>query len=261
MKLKVVIGALASSVLLAACNGEKKEEQPAPLQLDTNVQKVSYIQGYRLSRQLAELSFELDASAMKAGIEDHIAGKESVFTEEEIRTVMVDFQNQMAEKQKELRNKQDKERKAAAAANAEEGEEFLAANAEKEGVVVTDSGLQYRVITEGTGAKPTSSDKVTVNYRGTLIDGSEFDSSYSRGKPATFGVGQVIPGWTEALQLMSEGSKWELYIPADLAYGAVGAPPSIEPNSTLLFEVDFLHIGEPKPEASEEAAEEEPAEG
>merc|ERR1711916_381686 len=230
------IGAVASSVLLAACNGEKKQEEQAPLQLDTTEQKVSYIQGYRLSRQLEELEFSLDSSAMQAGIEDHLAGKESRFSDTETRTVMTDFQNSMLEKQKELRAKQDKERKAAAKANAAEGEAFMTENAAKDGVVTTDSGLQYRVITEGTGEQPKPTDKVTVNYRGTLIDGTEFDSSYSRGQPATFGVTQVIPGWTEALQLMSEGSKWELYIPSDLAYGETGAPPSIEPNSTLIFE-------------------------
>ena len=130
-----------------------------------------------------------------------------------------------------------------AAANKTEGEAFLAANKAKEGVVTLPSGLQYKILTAGTGPKPTASDSVVCNYRGTLIDGTEFDSSYKRGKPVTFGVGQVIKGWTEALQLMPVGSKWQLFIPSSLAYGEGGEPRGgIGPNATLIFEVELLSI-------------------
>jgi FKBP-type peptidyl-prolyl cis-trans isomerase len=132
--------------------------------------------------------------------------------------------------------------KEAGEANKKEGDTFLATNKTKPGVVTLPDGLQYKIIKEGTGPKPTATDTVTVNYRGTLIDGKEFDSSYKRGEPATFPVGGVIKGWTEALQLMPVGSKWELYIPSDLAYGARGAGADIGPNSTLIFEVELLSI-------------------
>ncbi len=127
-------------------------------------------------------------------------------------------------------------------ANKKEGEAFLAANKSKEGVVTLPSGLQYKILQQGTGPKPTASDSVVCNYRGTLLNGTEFDSSYKRGQPATLGVGQVIPGWTEALQLMPVGSKWQLFIPSNLAYGARGAGSDIGPNSTLTFEVELLSI-------------------
>ncbi len=132
--------------------------------------------------------------------------------------------------------------KQAAETNKKEGEAFLAANKTKPGVVTTPSGLQYKILKEGTGPKPTAADKVVCNYKGTLINGTEFDSSYKRGQPATFPVGQVIKGWTEALQLMPVGSKWQLFIPADLAYGERGAGNDIGPDSTLIFEVELLSI-------------------
>ena len=130
----------------------------------------------------------------------------------------------------------------AGGANKQAGDAFLAANKSKESVVTLPSGLQYKILTEGTGPKPTASDSVVCNYRGTLIDGKEFDSSYQRGQPATFPVGQVIKGWTEALQLMPVGSKWQLFIPSELAYGSRGAGADIGPNSTLIFEVELISI-------------------
>src|SRR6201996_6499938 len=133
-------------------------------------------------------------------------------------------------------------RKAMAETNKKDGAAFLAANATKEGVVTLPSGLQYKILTAGTGPKPTASDSVVCNYRGTLLDNTEFDSSYKRGQPATFAVGQVIKGWTEALQLMPVGSKWQLFIPKDLAYGERGQGPDIGPNATLIFEVELLSI-------------------
>lgn len=252
MKLKALTGVLLSTAVLVACKAEQApEETSAPLQLDTLEKKVSYLVGYDASRNHGRIEFNMDSESTAAGIEDQLAGKESRISEEELQAVMQEFQAYVMEKQKEIQAKEAEANKLVADANAKEGEAFLAENGAKEGVTTTDSGLQYKVITEGTGDKPGAADRVTVHYRGTLIDGTEFDSSFGRGEPATFGVNQVIKGWTEALQLMPEGSKWELYIPADLAYGPGGAPPEIGPNSTLLFEVELLSI-----EKAEEVIEE-----
>jgi FKBP-type peptidyl-prolyl cis-trans isomerase len=169
------------------------------------------------------------------GIEDAASGGEALMTEEQMRTVMMNLANRVKAEQMEKQKQEGAE-------NIKAGEAFLAENAGKEGVKTTDSGLQYKVITAGEGKTPQKSDKVTVHYRGTLIDGSEFDSSYSRNKPATFGVGQVIPGWTEALQLMKEGDKWEIYLPSKLGYGERGAGAKIPPNSTLIFEVELISV-------------------
>jgi FKBP-type peptidyl-prolyl cis-trans isomerase FklB len=144
--------------------------------------------------------------------------------------------------QPDVRKKQEDKMQLAGGANKQAGDAFLAANKSKESVVTLPSGLQYKILTEGTGPKPTASDSVVCNYRGTLIDGKEFDSSYQRGQPATFPVGQVIKGWTEALQLMPVGSKWQLFIPSELAYGSRGAGADIGPNSTLIFEVELISI-------------------
>jgi FKBP-type peptidyl-prolyl cis-trans isomerase len=156
-------------------------------------------------------------------------------TEDEARAAMMAVQT-------ELRKKQQEKMQEAGAANKKEGESFLAANKTKDDVVTLPSGLQYKILTQGTGPKPTASDSVVCNYRGTLINGAEFDSSYKRGQPATFPVGGVIKGWTEALQLMPVGSKWQLFVPSDLAYGERGSGPNIGPDSTLVFEVELLSI-------------------
>jgi FKBP-type peptidyl-prolyl cis-trans isomerase FklB len=161
-----------------------------------------------------------------------------LMTDEEAKVALTTLQS-------ELRKKQDELKEQAGAANKKEGDAFLVANKTKPGVVTLPSGLQYKVLKEGTGAKPTASDTVVCEYRGTLINGTEFDSSYKRGQPATFGVGQVIKGWTEALQLMPVGSKWQLVLPSDLAYGDKGAGADIGPNATLIFEVELLSIQPP----------------
>ncbi len=176
---------------------------------------------------------------MAEGLKDALRGGKTRLTEEEAKTVLTEVQN-------EVRKQQQEKMKEAADKNKTEGQAFLAANKDKEGVETLPSGLQYKIITEGTGPKPTASDTVVCNYRGTLIDGKEFDSSYKRGQPATFPVSGVIKGWTEALQLMPVGSKWQLFIPSDLAYGERGAGAEIGPNSTLIFEVELISIKDKK---------------
>jgi FKBP-type peptidyl-prolyl cis-trans isomerase FklB len=172
---------------------------------------------------------------MAQAIKDVTSGGKTLMTEEEVRTVITDFQ-------KELAAKQEAKAKEGSIKNLKDGETFLAENSKKEGVVTLPSGLQYKVEKKGAGKKPGPNDSVTVHYKGTLIDGTEFDGSYKRGEPVSFPVGGVIPGWTEALQLMEEGSKWQLFIPANLAYGERGAGAQIGPNSTLIFEVELLKV-------------------
>lgn len=200
-----------------------------------NQQKISYAIGMSIGTDLQRQKIELDLEQLSAGLAAAYSGSEARLSQEEMVNVLIAYQQEMQQKQQE-------EQKAAAAENIAAGAAYLAENGKKEGVKTTASGLQYEVMTQGEGATPTAQDKVTVNYRGTLIDGTEFDSSYKRGEPATFGVSGVIPGWTEALQLMKEGDKFRLVIPANLAYGDRGAPPVIAPGSTLVFEVELLKV-------------------
>jgi FKBP-type peptidyl-prolyl cis-trans isomerase len=189
-----------------------------------------------LGSNLKRQSIEVDPKILLQGLEDALAGGKTQLTEEQARAVMAGLQA-------DLRKKMQEKMQQAGEANKKQGDEFLAANKSKEGVVALPSGLQYKVLTAGTGTKPTSTDSVVCNYRGTLIDGTEFDSSYKRGQPATFPVNGVIKGWTEALQLMPVGSKWQLFVPSDLAYGPQGTPGgNIGPNATLIFEVELLSI-------------------
>ena len=206
-----------------------------PVELKTENDKINYSVGYRLGSDFQRQGVEMNSAIVQKGIDDATGGGEALMTEEEMRTVMMTMATRIKAEQMEKMKKQGAE-------NVKAGEAFLAENAGKEGVKTTDSGLQYKVITAGAGKSPQKSDKVTVHYRGTLIDGTEFDSSYSRNEPATFGVGQVIPGWTEALQMMKEGDKWEIYIPSKLGYGERGAGAKIPPNSTLIFEVELISV-------------------
>lgn len=198
-------------------------------------EKASYGIGLNLGASLRQQSVDVDPDIIAKGLRDGMSGAKPLITEEESRAAVVQLQ-------KDVRDQQEKERLAAGDKNKTEGVAFLAANKTKPGVVTLPDGLQYKILKEGSGDKPTATDSVTVNYRGTLLDGAEFDSSYKRGQPATFPVNRVIKGWTEALQLMPVGSKWELYIPSDLAYGAQGAGGDIAPNATLIFEVELLSI-------------------
>jgi FKBP-type peptidyl-prolyl cis-trans isomerase len=211
----------------------------APLVLKTEKDKFSYALGMNLGNNLKKQSVELDPAIFSRGLKDAMAGKTQM-TDDEARSAISVVQN-------ETRAKLEEKKKAEAAANKKEGDEFLAANKSKEGVVVLPSGLQYKILTAGSGPKPTTSDTVVCNYRGKLINGKEFDSSYKRGQPVSFPVGGVIKGWTEALQLMPVGSKWELFIPPDLAYGDRGAGGEIGPEATLIFEVELVSI-QPKEE-------------
>jgi FKBP-type peptidyl-prolyl cis-trans isomerase FklB len=214
----------------------------APLALKTQKEKFSYAVGMNIGANMKKQSVPVDPAILARGLRDALAGGKTLMTEDEAHAVLTQMQN-------EMRQKQQAKMQEAGAANKKEGETYLAANKAKDGVVTLPSGLQYKILKEGTGPKPTAGDSVVCNYRGTLIDGKEFDSSYKRGQPATFPVGGVIKGWTEALQLMPVGSKWQLFVPSDLAYGDHGPSADIGPDSTLIFEVELISIA-PKADAT-----------
>jgi FKBP-type peptidyl-prolyl cis-trans isomerase FklB len=212
------------------------EENPV---LKTQKEKVSYIIGIDIGTTFKKQGVEIDPDFLARGMKDALGGAQPLLGEQEMKEIMTGFQ-------KEVTAKQEEQIKKIAEKNKKEGEAFLAENKKKEGVQTLTSGLEYKVIKPGSGKKPKLTDTVTTNYRGTLIDGREFDSSYRRGKPASFPVNGVIPGWTEALQLMEEGAKWQLFVPASLAYGERGVGRDIEPNSTLIFEIELISIQEKK---------------
>lgn len=213
----------------------------ATTKLTSTKEKASYAIGMNLGGGLHRQNIDVDTASLVQGLKDALSGNKTLLTEEEARAALMQLQSEM---QAKMQAKQAQEGEA----NKKEGDAFLAANKTKEGVVTLPSGLQYKILKEGSGPKPTATDSVVCNYKGTLINGTEFDSSYKRGEPATFPVTGVIKGWTEALQLMPVGSKWELFIPADLGYGPRGTPGGpIGPNSTLVFEVELMSIKEKPP--------------
>jgi FKBP-type peptidyl-prolyl cis-trans isomerase FklB len=214
-------------------------QTPAALTLNTPKDKLSYSIGMNIGKSLKRDNVDVDPAILLRGIKDVLGGGNLLVNDQEAQSILTNLQT-------DLRKKQDQEMQQVAETNKKEGDAFLAGNKIKDGVVALPSGLQYKILQEGTGPKPTAADTVTVNYRGTLVNGTEFDSSYKRGQPASFPVGGIIKGWTEALLLMPVGSKWQLFIPADLAYGPRQAGPTIGPNSTLVFEVELLSI-QPKP--------------
>ena len=210
------------------------------LTLKTQKDKLSYAIGMNIGQSMKKDSLDIDPAIMARALKDALTGSKPLMTEEEAKTVITAFRAEMMKKQQAKAQQ-------AGDANKLAGQKFLAENKTKEGVVALPDGLQYKIIKQGTGPKPTASDTVVTNYRGTLIDGTEFDSSYKSGQPVTFGVGQVIKGWTEALQLMPVGSKWQLFIPSDLAYGERSPGGEIGPNSTLIFDIELVSIQEKKP--------------
>jgi len=224
MKSRVLISSLlvasSLSVANAADSGLKSEKQ-----------KFSYAVGIQFGQDLLRQGMEVDGHALAMAIDDVAAGKEPRMTIAEMQKVFADYQ----QKQQAMKDAQGK-------INQEEGAKFLAENKAREGVVELPSGLQYKVMTAGGGKQPTATDSVSVHYRGTLLNGKEFDSSYKRGEPVSFPVGGVIKGWTEALQLMKEGAKWQLFIPSDLAYGPRGAGKDIGPHAVLQFEVELIAV-------------------
>jgi FKBP-type peptidyl-prolyl cis-trans isomerase len=221
-----------------------KPRTPSVLTLKTQKDKVSYALGMNLGTNLHKEAVEVDPAIVLRGLKDALASGKMLLTEDEARAVLTQLQT-------EVRGKQQEKMKVAGEMNKKESVEFLAANKAKDGVVTLPSGLQYKILTAGTGPKPTASDTVVCNYRGTLISGTEFDSSYKRGQPASFPVNGVIKGWTEALQLMPVGSKWQLFVPSDLGYGDRGAGADIGPGATLIFEVELLSIqSKDKPEGA-----------
>ena len=209
------------------------EEKPP--QLKDVKDKASYSFGLNIGLNLQRQNVELNQDAFIAGLKDGVAGRKPLLSEQEVREAMMAFEKDMQQKKADVAKK-----------NTAEGEKFLAENKSKEGVKTTASGLQYKVLKEGSGAQPKAADSVTVNYRGTLLDGTEFDSSYKRGQPATFPVGGVIKGWTEALQLMKTGSKFQLFVPANLAYGDRSPGAQIPAGSTLIFEVELMEVKPPE---------------
>lgn len=227
MKKSVIVSiSLIGLLILVGCWGGS---------LKSKIDKQSYAIGQSIGKEMTAQNLDLKASSVSKGLEDAFKGK-SKMKDEEIKATLEEFQKEQMEKQKS-------KMKELSGKNAKEGKEFLDKNKTKEGVVTLPSGLQYKVITKGSGTRsPSVTDKVVVHYKGTLINGKEFDSSYSRNQPAEFQVNSVIPGWTESLQKMKKGDKWILYIPAELAYGERGAGQVIPPSSTLIFEVELIDI-------------------
>ena len=233
---KLSVGLLLCCLLffVAACAPEAPTA-PAEPTLDTPKNRISYTIGLNIGKDFATQEMDVDPDILIVGIKDAMAGKAPRLSEEEMVAEIQTFQQKMQEQQlAKVQVLADK--------NKAEGDAFLAENAEQEGVVVLESGLQYKVVEPGDGVSPTADSVVTVHYRGTLVDGTEFDSSYGRGEPATFPVGGVIPGWSEALPLMKVGAKWQLFVPAELAYGERGAGQAIGPNSVLIFDVELIKI-------------------
>ena len=225
----VPVAFVTIAFLFGTCSAGEK------LELKDLQDKESYSLGYQFGQTMKSQGIELDLDVYTAAIRDALGGKAPLLTQEEIRTLISDLQKRVAaERQKEL--------KEVAAKNLADGKGFLVDNGKKEGITTRPSGLQYKVLSTGSGKTPKATDTVTVHYRGTFMNGTEFDSSVGRGQPATFQVNGVIPGWTEALQLMNEGAKWQLFIPPDLAYGERGMPPRIPPNSILIFEVELISV-------------------
>lgn len=229
-------------LVLAACsqsNPESQEQQDQPVNLDTSVKKSSYALGFDIGNNVAQGEMNIDADILLRGLQDALEKNDPLMTQDEQVEALMALQQEFMQAQMEKEQAQSE-------ANIEQGSQFMEEFKEEEGVQETESGILYRIISEGEGEVPGPTDTVTVNYQGTLVDGTVFDSSIERGEPATFPLNQVIPGWTEILQMMPEGSKWEVVIPPDQAYGKQQAGQHIGPNSTLKFEIELLDIVSPE---------------
>jgi FKBP-type peptidyl-prolyl cis-trans isomerase FklB len=239
--LTMAAGALGV-LLLSGVTSLAADNKP---ELKTEKEKLSYSIGISIGTGLGmtikRQGVDVDADLLAEGFKTALKGETPILSQEEVNTILANFKSKEMAKQKEMMAKQEAEQKKLAEKNLKEGTDFLAANAKKEGVKVLPSGLQYKIIKEGTGKTPTKESKVTVDYKGTLIDGTVFDSSYERGKPVAFKVDGVIPGWTEGLQLMKEGAKYQFFIPSKLAYGENGSGP-IPPNAALIFDVELKKV-------------------
>jgi len=226
---RALVTILSIGFLFSICEAAEK------LELKDQKDRESYSFGYQFGQTLKTEGIDLNLDIYTSAIRDALGGKEPLMSAEEIRAAINDVQQRvMAERQKSLKEQAEK--------NLSEGKTFLAENGKKEGIKTLPSGLQYKIVKEGDGPTAKASDTVTVHYRGTLTDGTEFDSSHKRGQAATFPVDKIIPGWTEALQLMKTGATWQLFIPPELAYGERGAGRNITPNSTLIFEVELISV-------------------
>ena len=234
MKLQWLVGLGIVTLLLAGQIGAQE-----PPSLKDQKDKVSYSIGMEIGKNMKKQSVDVNPEFLVKGIKDAFSDSKPLMTDEEMKEALTAFQKEMMAKQMELVKQLGEE-------NQKAGEAFLAENRKKEGVISLPSGLQYKVIKAGSDKKPKATDTVTVHYQGTSINGIEFDSSYRRGQPVSFSVNGVIPGWTETLQLMEVGAKWQVVIPSKLAYGDRGAGPQIGPNATLIFEIELISIGEPK---------------
>lgn len=277
-----LLAIVACAGVLFACKKEEAAAPAAPAALTTDAQKFGYSIGVDLGNSLHPVASHVDVASLKQGLDDAVAANAKIDAAKDalakdpsnaaLKTAYEDAQKQAGVKldqtareeikttvAKAMNEEQMKKREDDAKKATEEGDKFLAENGKRPEVKTTASGLQYEVLKEGDGKNPTAADQVTVHYKGTLIDGTEFDSSYSRGQPVTFPLGNVIPGWTEGVQLMKPGAKYKFYIPSKLGYGERGAGAKIGPNQTLIFEVELLSIGAPEPEGGADAEPTKPA--
>jgi len=233
-----------------AKRAEKKEITKADLKTEDD--NISYSLGFSMGSRFIRDGLAINLEMFQEGMKDGFTGSKQMLDDEEMQKTMMALQQKMMAKRQTEHMKEMEERKNLGEANKEKGEKFLEANKAKEGVTTLESGLQYKILKKGTGASPKATDTVKCHYKGTTIDGEEFDSSYKRGEPATFALNTVIKGWTEGLQLMKEGGKWQFFIPPELAYGEMGSGPQIGPNEVLIFEVELLGIEKPKTEEPQE---------
>lgn len=236
----ILIALSASAWAQTPKKGAKKQENPSPKPAlskapESKVDKLSYAIGVNFARQFKSQKIDINPDVLYDAIKTVTADGPPLMTDEQVMTTLQEFEKEMQDKMKG-------EMKKAAQDNIDKGKSWLAENKKRAGVVELPSGLQYEIISPGNGESPKLNSKVTTHYVGTLLDGTEFDSSVKRGEPATFPVNGVIKGWTEALQLMKPGAKWKLFIPSDLAYGDAGSPPSIGPGETLIFEVELISV-------------------